>query len=149
MEKSRIRQFSEGEVIIKEDEVHSEMFKVLQGHAICYFHYGKDDEYIIGAIGENQCFGEFGLLTGSPELYTVIAHDDVAVLAIDKDEFDNFLIFNHINARDIMKNLARTCSVMKTNINLLTEELNNVCERDKNLISQIQGKLKHYNMDFS
>ena len=146
MEKTRIRIFKENDIILHEDENHSEMFKILSGNVLLYFHYGKDDEYLVGAAGKNRVFGEFGLLTGKPELYTVVANDDVTAMAISEDELNDFLINNHNNAREIMNNMAKMCDVMKTNLNMLVDELSVISERDKRLITRINDKLMRYKL---
>ena len=119
---TKMLKFSEDEVILREGETNTEMYKIVAGRALCYFGYGTEDEYLLGTLKEGHTFGEYSLLTGKPGIYTIVAYSDVLLLKIDQYDFTNFINMNVSNAVEIMKNLARVISVLKVNIDMLRGE---------------------------
>ena len=120
--KAKILRFSEDEVIIREGEMHSDMYKIIAGRAVCYLNYGTDDEYLLGTLKEGQCFGEYSLLTGKPEVCTVAAYSDMLIMRITKNEFAGFIGMNADNAVGLLQSMARMISVLKVNIDMLRSE---------------------------
>ena len=118
----RLVKFSADDVILREGEENSEMYKIISGRAVCYLGYGTDDEYLVGTLNENRTFGEFSLLAGKPGIYTVVAFTDVLVLKIGRSEFTKFIEMNAANAVEIMKNMAGMLNVLKFNIDMLRKE---------------------------
>ncbi len=123
MPQSGFFSFPEDTVILKEGDVRHDMFKIVKGHAEVYVNYGTDRESLIGLIGPQSCFGEFGLLLGKPSIITVVAYSDVLVLRISEADLDDFINRNHRNIIDIMKNMANTMLTMKFQIEMLLSEL--------------------------
>ena len=44
--------YSEGDIILREDEVNDNLYKIIKGHAEVYVGYGTDHETLIKIIGE-------------------------------------------------------------------------------------------------
>ena len=122
IDKAKVIRFSEDEVILREGEASSEMYKVISGRAVCYLNYGTDEEYLLGTIKEGQCFGEYSLLTGKPGVCTFVAYTDMLLMRISLDEFPRFVSMNADNAVGIMRNMAKMINVLKVNIDMLREE---------------------------
>lgn len=120
---AKIVRFGENEVILKEGEINTSMFKILKGHAEIYVGYGTEHESIIGIIGEQSCFGELGLLLKIPSIYTVIAYSDLIVMRISEGEMGDFIAENHKTIMDIMRNMAKSMVTMRKQIDLLLGEL--------------------------
>ena len=118
-------------MILKEGEVNLDMYKIIQGKAELYMGYGTDKEVLIGIIGSGTCFGELGLLLHSPAIYTVIAYTDVYALRVTEDRIASFITENQTTTLQIMKNMARTMSVMQHQILSLSEELNTFTKTEK------------------
>ncbi len=114
--------FSADDVILREGEANSGMYKIISGRALCYLGYGTDDEYPVGTLKENRTFGEYSMLTGKPGIYTVVAFTDVLALRIGRGEFTKFIEMNASNAVEIMKNMAGMINVLKVNIDMLRKE---------------------------
>ena len=123
MPASRIKRCKEDDVIIWEEVIHSEMYKILSGKVALYFHYGQEDEYLIGAMGEGRCFGEFSFLSNKPELYTVVCITDVDLLVVSEDDFEEFIVRNHVNVMMIMKEMASLCYAMRANVHMLVQDM--------------------------
>ena len=119
---SKMLRYREDDVILREGETNTEMYKILSGRAVCYLSYGTDDEYVIGTLKDGQCFGEYSLLTGKPGICTVVAFSDMLLMRIDSDEFSRFVAMNADNAVGIMRNMAGIINVLKVNIDMLREE---------------------------
>ena len=123
-EAGKMIKLPEGTVILKEGELNLDMYKIINGHAEVYMGYGTDRETLIGIIGPQACFGEFGMLLEKPAIYTVIAYSEILLLRITKGEMGDFVQQNHKSIVDIMENMARTMMTMRTQIDLLINDLN-------------------------
>ncbi len=99
--------------------------------------YGTDRETLIGIIGPQSCFGEFGLLLEKPAIYTVIAYSDVVLMRITKGEMGDFVKENHRNIMQIMENMAQTMLTMKSQIDLLVDDINNGVKLNDRTIHEI------------
>lgn len=144
MEKSPMKKIKADTVILREGESHHEMYKILSGKVALYLHYGQENEYLVGILSEQGCFGEICVLSDEPSIYTVVAYDDVLLLCITQDNFYDFIQNNPRNAIDIMKNMSHDLNIMKFNIKLLMEELKNGQTSENQKIQNIEQKLLEY-----
>lgn len=143
-ESSRMQRFPEDSVIIREGEVKNEMYKIVSGKAAVYINYGEKNEYLLGILSEQQCFGELGILCHQPSVYTVVAVYDVLVMRICGNEFETFLLNNNKNAIDIIRNLSWCVTNLKGNLELVVEELTNGNESEQMNARQIRDKIYQY-----
>ena len=120
--KAKVFRCSEDDVVLREGELNTEMYKILAGSAVMYFGYGTDDEYVVGTLKDGQCFGEYSLLTDKPGIYTVVAFTDMLLMRVKQDEFSSFVEMNAANSVEIMQNMAKMINVLKTNIDMLRGE---------------------------
>ncbi len=118
----KIQKFSADDIILREGETNSVMYKIITGSAVCWFNYGTDDEYVLASMAEGECFGEYSVLTGNPSIYTVVAFSDMLVMKISKEDLITFVEMNTKNAIDIMENSAKMLNVMAMNIEMLRSE---------------------------
>ena len=140
----KLMQFPAESVILKEGEVNLDMYKIIKGNAELYTGYGTDKEVLLGIIGPQSCFGEFGLLMQAPSIYTVVAFSDVFALRVTSGEMGDFVQENHKNVLDIMRNMARTMMIMQQQIELLTEEIAEGREPDAELLRQSRRNIRGY-----
>ena len=143
---SRMFQVPAGTTILSEGENNLDMYKIVKGKAEMYVGYGTDHETLIGLIGENTCFGEFGLLLERPAIYTVIAYSDMLLLRITQGEMGDFVEQNHKNIIDIMRNMAQTILKMNKQISMLTNELNESARLGQQVQEEMRSTLKEYAM---
>ncbi len=136
--------FPEGSVILSEGEKNMDMYKILKGHAELYTGYGTDKEVLLGIIGPQSCFGEFGLLLKAPAIYTVVAYSDIYAMRITEGDMGDFVRENHKNIIDIMRNMSRMMMVMQQQIEMLTEEVIQSGKPDEKLIKQVHSNLRGY-----
>ena len=140
---SRMQNFAEDSIILKEGELRNEMYKIVSGKVAVYLNYGKENEYLLGILGEQQCFGELGILCRQPSMYTVVAVYDTLVMRIGMDEFGEFLQNNNKNAIDIIRTLAWSMSNLKGNLDLVLEELANSKTGTLD-VDEIREKMREY-----
>ncbi len=140
----RMMVFPEGSVILSEGENNLDMYKILKGHAELYTGYGTDREVLLGIIGPQSCFGEFGLLLKAPAIYTVVAYSDIYALRITEGDMGDFVRENHKNIIDIMRNMSRMMMVMQQQIEMLTEEVMESGKADEKLLAQVHCNIRGY-----
>ena len=85
--KSTISVFGDDEEMLREGDIGGELFKSISGKAALYLHFGEENEYFIGVLSEEKCFGEVSLLAGKPSPYTVVAVGEVMAMRITADKF--------------------------------------------------------------
>ena len=134
----------EGTKILSEGELNLDMYKIVSGHAEVYMGYGTDNETLIGIIGPQACFGEFGMLLEKPAIYTVIAYSEVLLMRITKGEMGDFVQQNHKNVIDIMQNMARTMMTMRTQIDLLIDDLKEGRKPDEKEIHDMENSISTF-----
>ena len=122
---------SEGTVILNEGEVNLDMYKIAQGHVEMYTGYGTDEEKLIGILGPGTCFGEFGVLTGMPAVYTIVAYSDVVLIRVNEALMEDFVTHNYEDIRKIMSNMAKAMLNMHRQVQEMSEELSAIKGKDK------------------
>lgn len=140
-ENSLMKMFKPEDVIIREGELCHEMYKILSGNAALYMHYGKENEYLMGVLGEQKCIGEVSLLANRPIPYTVVALSNMMVMQINADQFESFIVKNTKNAVDIMTNMAKSIVMLSTDINLLADDFSNMVAQLKEQIDNSDEKM--------
>ena len=143
-ENGKIMRFPQDSVILREGELSTDMYKIIRGHAELYTGYGTDHEVLLGIIGQQCCFGEFGLLLHQPAIYTVVAYDDVYALRVAEGEMGSFVQENHRNIVEIMRNMCRMMLIMQEQIEMLAEDLRNGREPDPAVMKQVRHNLRGY-----
>ena len=136
MSKPKMVTFPQGSVILKEGDMYTDMYKIIKGHAELYVGYKTPTESLLGVIGAQTCFGEFGLLLGRPAIYTVIAYDDMLALRITTNDLADFVRDNHKNIIDIMKNMAESMTSMRFQIDLLLKEIEGGKKADEEALKE-------------
>ncbi len=131
-------------VILSEGTINPDMYKIIKGHVEVYIGYGTDSETLIGVLGPQSCFGEFGLLLKKPAIYTVIAFSDVLLMRITEGEIGDFVQQNHKNIIDIMRNMAATMMTMKLQIELLMNDLKSGKSPDDSVLRDIRKTMGNY-----
>ena len=142
--KSKLVKFAEDTVILSEGETNSEMYKIVQGHAEVYAGYGTKQETLIGIIGPQACFGEYGLLLDKPSIYTVKAYSDVYALRINENELGGFVQENHKNIIDIMRNMAAMMQTMRAQMDLLLKDIEKGQVPDSQSVRDMRRAMRGY-----
>ena len=141
---AKLMQFPKDSVILREGEMNLDMYKIVQGYAEMYMGYGTDQEVLLGIIGPQTCFGEFGLLLKKPAIYTVVAYSNILAMRVTEGDVGDFVQENHKSIIDIMRNMAKSMMVMQKQIDLMTEELAKAGKKDAELIKETQRNIRGY-----
>ena len=141
-----MQKFPEDTVIIREGELTNEMYKIISGKAAIYINYGEKNEYLLGILSEQQCFGELGILCKAPSMYRVVAVYDVLAMRICEEEFETFLQNNNKNAMDMIKNLSWSVMNLKCNLDMVLDELENGKDPEKMNVRQLKEKIYQYTL---
>ena len=144
-----LRKAAENEVILRENEIDSRMYKVVSGKMEVYIGYGTDRETIIGILSEGAYFGELGVLTDSASIYTVVAYCDSLILEIKKDEIENYASLNYRDLLSIMTNMAASLIEFKKNIEMLTDDIAHLLEDRENAEKTMELKNRIRNSDIT
>ena len=142
----RILKFPEDSIILREGDINHDMYKIIRGHAEVYAGYGTKQESLIGIIGPQACFGEFGLLLKKPAIYTVKAYSDVYALRITEGDMGDFVKENHRNIIDIMRNMAGMMQTMRAQMDLLLNDLDNGKKPDAVTVKQMRRSMRGYSV---
>lgn len=118
-----MKQLSENTIIVQEGEVCKNMYKLVKGKVAVYFHYGEENEFLVGVLSEGKCFNEVGFLTKEKSPYTIVAFTEVLLLQITQENFQQFVVMNPKNVIDIMKGMSKSIMAMKKHVDLLNEEV--------------------------
>ena len=138
----------EGTVIIREGEVNMDMYKIISGNAEIYTGYGTDKEAILGIVSKDDYFGEMGLLTQKPAIYTVVAFNDMAVMRITLADIDEYIKSNHHDTFVIMKKMAESMYSMKYSMDMFVKDVaeGRVDVREKNYQGFFSNQFAKYNV---
>ena len=142
-------QIPEGTVIIKEGEVNLDMYKIITGNVEVYTGYGTDKEAIIGIYKKGDYFGQIGLLTQKPALYTIVAFSYITVMRITMADIDEYIQRNHTDVFHIMQNMAESMYNMKFGMDLFVRDVaeGRVDVKEKNFRGFYSNQFARYNVN--
>ena len=85
----KIREFKKGKVVIKEGDIGSEMFIVIQGRVKINKKTRAGDDYTVAVLDakDNIFFGEMAMIDDDKRSATVFASKDSEFLVINKNDF--------------------------------------------------------------
>jgi CRP/FNR family transcriptional regulator, cyclic AMP receptor protein len=93
-----------GEDVVVEGEVGDALYIVLEGRVRVH---RKDKDKDIAQLGARECFGEMALLDAAPRSATVTAEDNVTLLKISREDFQDIMSEKHAISQGIIKALTR------------------------------------------
>ena len=140
MSGSKIVKFPEDTVILREGDVSMDMYKIIKGNAELYVDYCTPSETILGILGPQSCFGEFGLLLHKPAIYTIITFSRVKLLRVTEGTMGDFVKENQDSIVQMMRNMAGMMLNMSHNIQQLSQELEDVSSRISPDVNIVQKK---------
>jgi len=98
--------FRPGQVIIREGETGDLFYVITEGHAEIVIHDADGAELLLHEAGPGDFFGELSMLTNEPRAARVRAVDQVSTLALERDDFFEFLRTHAHAAIDVMVELG-------------------------------------------
>lgn len=143
--RNHIYDIPEGTIILQEGERNLDMYKIISGHIEMYTGYGTDNEVLLGILCPGSCFGEFGILTKKPAIYTIIAFSDVKLLRITEDLLYVFMKENPEDILQIMTNMANNMLLMQQEIGELSNVAKELSQQESAITrNSIKNMLKSY-----
>jgi CRP/FNR family transcriptional regulator, cyclic AMP receptor protein len=98
--------FKPGQVIIREGELGDLFYVITEGHAEVLIRDANGSDVILHEAGPGDFFGELSMLTSEPRSARVRAVDHLTTLALERDEFFEFLRTHTHAAIDVMVELG-------------------------------------------
>ena len=98
--------FRPGQIIIREGEVGDLFYVITEGHAEIIIRDADGAELILHEVGPGEFFGELSMLTNEPRSARIRAVDSVTTLALERDDFFEFLRTHTHAAIDVMVELG-------------------------------------------
>jgi CRP/FNR family transcriptional regulator, cyclic AMP receptor protein len=98
--------FKPGQVIIREGELGDLFYVITEGHAEILIHDADGSELILHEAGPGDFFGELSMLTSEPRAARVRAVEHLTTLALERDNFFEFLRTHTHAAIDVMVELG-------------------------------------------
>ncbi|SFI22649.1 Cyclic nucleotide-binding domain-containing protein [Pseudobutyrivibrio sp. OR37] len=145
--RNKIYEIPADTMILKEGEINLDMYKIVSGHVEMYTGYGTPNEVLIGVLGPGTCFGEFGILTGQPAIYTIIAFSKTRILRITEGLMGDFIQENKEDILHIMRNMATNMTRMQHQINQLSKELKDLSDNPSSNTSNTSAVNGHEKND--
>jgi SulP family sulfate permease len=100
------RSVKKGEIIYSEGASQGEIFLIRRGSVRIMLPFPDRKSVHLSTIGQNDFFGEFSFLEGSPHYTDAIAGSDTDLYAITRESFDLFSIHHKKAAFHFMQSLA-------------------------------------------
>lgn len=85
------KEYAKGQIVIQQGDFGDSMYIIFKGEVDVLIRNQEGAESVIGHLKEGDLFGEIALLTGSPRSASVRVRKDALLLALFKNEFDQFL----------------------------------------------------------
>jgi uncharacterized membrane protein len=141
--------YAPGEVIMRQGEPGEHFYVIVQGEVRFSVQDAEGRELVIDEVGVGGFFGELSMLTGEPRSARVKAIGEVVTLALNRDEFFNFLQRQPHAAIDVLtvlgQRLHRTDTLLRQsvsrNVNELVEEQSTLTQRMADAIADFSGSM--------
>ncbi len=136
-----------GTTIMQEGQTGDLFYIVAQGHVQFLIQDASGKDLVVDEVGPGGFFGELSMLTGEPRSADVKAIDQVTTLALDRDEFFEFLQKHPHAAIDVLtvlgQRLHRVDSLLhrsaSRNVNEVADERLTPGQRIADLVASTMG----------
>ncbi len=134
--------FRSGEVIIKEGEMGTTLFRLLEGNVGIYSDYGKKEQFRISFLKSGGFFGEMAIIEASPRSATVVAECSVKVLEIPGNELNSLFEEKPEDLYLFLRHLGNKVQLMINDRNEAMSLLNSAREADAAKKKSLFAKFK-------
>ena len=136
--------FKSGEVIIKEGDIGKSFFRLMDGSALVYAGYGKNDQIKLSAIEPGEYFGEMAMIEAYPRSATVVAKGTVTVIEIPEDDINEYFEENPDMISDLMRYLSDRITATTNDLNEAEDLLKQLREADAGKKQSLFSKIKKH-----
>jgi small-conductance mechanosensitive channel len=108
-ERARFLEYGPGQAVVRQGEQGDTLYLVARGEVAVRVRIdaGGSVAKEVARLGRGALFGEMSVLTGEPRTATVVALDDAALLAVDRDAFERILSAEPELAQRLAETIAR------------------------------------------
>ena len=100
------RKVTRNTLLVRAGAITDSLFVIVSGSAKVLNQDTEGNEVILTILGAGECFGEMGLIDGSPRSADVVANESCELLMISKADFTQVLAENVDLCLNIMKSLV-------------------------------------------
>lgn len=125
------KNFSKGELIIKEGDSGEEAYVINKGHVEVRKTAPNNEEVLLARLGPGQIFGEMCLFDNSPRSASVYAISALEVNVIDKDQFLHYMKDTPMQIKVIVELLLKRLRQTSYLVSILKLEISEPEKRDK------------------
>lgn len=119
--------YAGGEPILKEGEVSKVLMLITSGQAKVVKTIDEKNVKILALLGEGEIIGEMSFFDDAPHNASVVAHNNLNVLALSKKDFESIIEKNERLALKILIRIIQICSQRIRNLNEEVKELGHWC----------------------
>jgi CRP/FNR family transcriptional regulator, cyclic AMP receptor protein len=139
--------FKPGQVIIREGEIGDLFYVIMEGHAEVIIRDAAGADIVLHKAGPGDFFGELSMLTNEPRSARVRATENLTTLALEREQFFNFLRTHTHAAIDVMVELGGRLrendilvrSMVSRNVNEVEEERLTIGQRVADSVADTIG----------
>lgn len=102
------KSFKQGEIIFRQGEFAATMYDIVNGKVGIVANYGTEEEKQLAVLGEQEIFGEMGLIECYPRSATAVALEDgTAIEEISAEEFSDYFKDKPAKVFLVMKQMSQ------------------------------------------
>ena len=114
--------YQKGDVIVREGEYGSDIYKIVSGSAVVFAHYGTENVKKLAELHPGDYFGEMAVIEITRRSATVVATEDgTAVTVVDATDLSGYLADNKGEINGIARHLS-------SRLRSLTADYTEVCD---------------------
>lgn len=117
---SEILTYQKGDIIFEEGALQNWFYLIAWGHVDLYADY-QGERRLLTTLGEESFFGEMGMIESNPRSATAVAADDVRLIRISEDNFEQFFTENPLKVHMLLQSVSGR-------IRTLTKDYLNACK---------------------
>jgi CRP/FNR family cyclic AMP-dependent transcriptional regulator len=134
--------FKPRQVIIREGEVGDLFYLITEGQAEIIIRNADGEELVLHTVGPGDFFGELSMLTNEPRSARVRAMENLTTLALERDDFFEFLRTHTHAAIDVLVELGgRLHENDRILRNMVSRNVNEIAEEQMTLGQRVADKV--------
>ena len=132
--------YKAGEILFREGEIGSVMFRVLEGEVSVISNFREADEKVLAVLGKGATFGELAVIDKEYRNATVVAKTDIKVMTVANSQLPHFLSSHPEEALKILRSVsAKLRNTTKKYVETLAEVSKFVEKERKQMANYIGG----------
>ena len=139
------KQFNNGDVIFKQNEIGRTFFKVIKGGVSIIVDFGDDDACMLTEVGPGRYFGEMAILEYYPRSASAVAAEDGTVVEeMSEEDLNAFMENDPARMIEIMDFLGDRIRTLTADYNDVMNVLKEKNLDDEKPSAEFKGKLRRF-----